>query len=86
MLVCFGVSWPMSVLKLLRAKTSAGKSFFFLWLVFIGYVCGIMHKVFYDMNIVIALYVFNLTVVGIDIALSYRYRNNIPQAEAVGQA
>lgn len=74
MLLCFGASWPASVHKLYKTKTSAGKSFLFLWLIFIGYVCGTTHKVLYSRDLVIFLYLFNLSVVSLDIALSYRYR------------
>ncbi len=74
MLVCFGVSWPLSIVKLLRSKTSAGKSFWFLWLVLLGYVLGTCHKVFYHLDPVIVLYLFNGLCVLIDILLSYRYR------------
>jgi len=47
-----------------------------LWLVFIGYLCGITHKILYSRDFVIALYVFNGLMVSADIVLSYRYREN----------
>jgi hypothetical protein len=77
MLVCFGASWPASVRKLWIGKTSEGKSFLFLWLIFIGYICGTTHKMYYSRDLVIGLYIFNLCMVGIDISLSYRYRKRV---------
>ena len=41
MVVCFGLSWPMSVLKSYRARTAKGKSLFFLVMICIGYVYAI---------------------------------------------
>jgi len=45
MLICFGVSWPFAVYKTWKTKTSESKSMVFLWLVFVGYLSGIAHKV-----------------------------------------
>lgn len=44
MVVCFGISWPMSVIKSYRARTAKGKSLFFLIMIFTGYICGIAAK------------------------------------------
>ena len=74
MLICFGTAWPLSIIKLLRSKTSAGKSFFFLYVIFCGYLSGILFKIYKGIDEIIILYVFNLLMVGIDIFLSYRYR------------
>ena len=74
MLVCFGASWPFAVYRTYRSKTSAGKSFVFLWLVLIGYVSGCLHKIVYAMDAVIVLYALNGALVLADLILSYRYR------------
>jgi hypothetical protein len=84
MLICFGVSWPLSIFKLLKSKTSAGKSFWFLWLVLLGYVLGTCHKIFYHLDPVIALYVFNGLCVLVDLMLSYRYRRPVDAPHPVG--
>lgn len=44
MLLAFGVSWPISILKMLRTGQVAGKSPLFLTLVFCGYLCGVGAK------------------------------------------
>lgn len=44
MVVSFGMSWPLNVLKSYRARTTKGKSLPFLVLIFAGYICGIASK------------------------------------------
>ena len=44
MLICFGVSWPPAIIKTLRVKNPAGKSFIFMTLVLTGYLSGIIGK------------------------------------------
>jgi hypothetical protein len=74
MLICFGASWPFSVYKTWKIKTSEGKSMIFLWLVLIGYLCGIAHKIVFSLDFVILLYILNGLLVFADICLCYRYR------------
>ena len=45
MLVCFGASWPMSLLKTIRVKNPTGKSVIFMYLILIGYFSGILNKI-----------------------------------------
>ena len=77
MLVCFGVSWPLSILKALRTKEVRGKSPLFMAVICTGYACGVTHKLLYAMDWVIWLYALNLVLVATDLALYYRYRNNV---------
>ena len=44
MLICFGVSWPMSVYKNIKAKTAKAMSLGFILLITMGYVAGIAAK------------------------------------------
>ncbi len=74
MLVGFGVGWPFAVWRTWRSKHVEGKSAVFLWCVLGGYVSGILHKAFYSLDPVIALYAFNGLMVALDIVLYYRYR------------
>ena len=75
MLVCFGAAWPFSLYRSYRSRTNAGKSLFFLVVVFVGYVSGILHKVFFNPDPVIGLYILNGTMVAGDILLYFRNRN-----------
>ena len=72
MLVCFGVAWPFSIARSYRSRSNAGKSVVFLVIVFLGYVSGSLHKILYDLDAVLALYVLNGLMVATDIALYYR--------------
>ena len=46
MLVCFGLAWPFSIAKSLRTRQVGSKSLVFLVVVFVGYVAGVLHKIF----------------------------------------
>lgn len=72
MLVCFGASWPFSIAKSIRSKSTKGKSLVFLNLVMIGYVFGIVHKVLYNFNWVTWAYVALLAMVVTDLVLYWR--------------
>ena len=39
MVFCFGISWPLSIIKSYRARTSQGKSIVFLMFILVGYAC-----------------------------------------------
>lgn len=75
MLICFGASWPFAVLKTYQTKNVKGKSRLFLSLVILGYICGIINKILYSMDIVIWLYVLNLLLVSADAFLVVLYKN-----------
>ncbi len=72
MLICFGISWPFSVVRSYRASSVKGKSFLFLLLLLLAYTAGILHKSLFSFDIVIALYIFNFVIVSLDIALYIR--------------
>ena len=74
MLVCFGASWPVSIYKSWTSRTAKGKSFLFTCLLFVGYIFGILHKVFYGRDAVIALYALNLVLISVDMCLYFRNR------------
>ena len=44
MLVLFGISWPISLAKSIKSKSTKGKSLIFLILIDIGYICGMASK------------------------------------------
>jgi hypothetical protein len=75
MLFCFGASWPLAIYKTYKSKNPVGKSLPFLYLVFIGYTSGILHKYLHAYNWVIYLYIANLLMVGVDIVLTHYYHN-----------
>ena len=74
MLLCFGASWPMNVIKSWKARTTKGKSLAFLILIFFGYICGIASKLLAPSFkwYVLFFYVLNFVMVGADLCLYYR--------------
>ena len=72
MLLCFGISWPLSIAKAVRTRTVAGKSPLFMGIVMLGYASGITHKIIYNPDWVTALYAINLVMVAIDMGLYFR--------------
>jgi hypothetical protein len=80
MLVCFGISWPISVIKTLRTKNVTGKSPLFMGIVCLGYLSGVIHKILYLYDPVILLYIVNLLVVAFDLFLYYHY---LPSVKSV---
>lgn len=74
MLLCFGAAWPFSIVRSWKARTTAGKSGIFLWIVLGGYLAGIAHKIFYNYDGVIFFYLLNTLLVATDIAIFHRNR------------
>ena len=80
MIVSFGASWPLNVIKSYKTRTTEGKSIAFLYLIFFGYIAGITSKFVnpeYMGNIgtkwyVLFFYFLNLFMVTADLILYYR--------------
>lgn len=82
MIVSFGCSWPMNVMKSYKARTAKGKSLSFLCLIVFGYIAGIASKftneaymaAFSQKWYVLFFYFLNLSMVCADLALYFRNR------------
>ena len=80
MVVSFGASWPLNVMKSYKARTTKGKSLPFLCLIFFGYIAGIASKLLNEAYMasiaskwyVLFFYVLNLIMVGVDLCLYIR--------------
>lgn len=80
MIVSFGASWPLNVIKSYKARTTKGKSLGFLCLIFLGYVAGISSKILNESYMasfsskwyVLFFYVLNLLMVGADLCIYFR--------------
>ena len=82
MLICFGLSWPISVYKSFVSKSTKGKSVVFMVAIIIGYVAGISGKLASGaINYVLIMYIINIIMVGIDFALYFVNRHNEKKAE-----
>jgi len=82
MIVSFGCSWPLNVIKSYRARTTKGKSLGFLLLISFGYIAGIASKFvnkdymahFSEKWYVLFFYVLNFIMVGADLVMYVRNR------------
>lgn len=75
MLLCFGLAWPFSIYRSYTSRQNTGKSLTFLFILLLGYILGIFHKIFYNFDSVIYLYLLNSVLVSIDIALFFRNKH-----------
>ena len=91
MLICFGLSWPISIRKSIVSCSTKGKSIAFEYFVWLGYAFGVMGKLLAPQkSYVLIPYLLNLVMVSIDIALYARnkkledcavFHNEITDAE-----
>ena len=73
MLICFGLSWPISVYKSYTSGSTKGKSVLFTFAIIVGYIAGIIGKIIgNNINYVLALYLVNLAFVLVDLGLYFR--------------
>ncbi|MBO5357010.1 MAG: hypothetical protein J6A95_04505 [Clostridia bacterium] len=80
MVICFGISWPLSIYKSATSKSTKGKSPYFTMAIITGYVAIIIGKIVlgeftYWLDILkFVLYIVNLVMVSTDLALYFRNR------------
>lgn len=72
MLICFGAAWPFSIYKAYISRSTQGKSVSFLIVILIGYVAGILNKIFNQYDAVVYLYLLNFIMVLIDLLIYFR--------------
>ena len=76
MLICFGVSWPISVYKSYKSRSTKGKSPIFILAIIVGYVAGIAGKFAGgQITYVLVFYCLNLSVVSTDLLLYARNKH-----------
>lgn len=72
MLVCFGFSWPITVVKNIKSKTAKSMSLGFILLIIVGYIAGILAKVqMHLFNYVLLIYIINLIIVSINLLVYF---------------
>lgn len=95
MILCFGLSWPISIRKSWISRTAKGKSLFFECFIWIGYVFGIIRK-FIQLSLATGpmgwlfylgwfFYVLNIVEITIDMALYFRNVKLDKEREAAGK-
>ena len=73
MVVCFGVSWPLSIYKSYKSRSTRGKSVVFLFFIAAGYLFGIGAKLYTgNITYVLFFYALNTCMVFTDIILYFR--------------
>ena len=80
MLIAFGASWPLNLIKSYKARTAKGKSPAFLMLILCGYICGVISKFLNpaymeqigDKWYVLAFYALNFIMVFADLCMYFR--------------
>ena len=73
MLICFGFSWPLNVIKAYKAKTAKGMSLPFILLIISGYIAGISAKIISgQINYVLLVYILNLAIVSLNVFIFIR--------------
>lgn len=87
MLVCFGLSWPLNLMKSIRSRTAKGKSILFQYAILAGYVFGIIGKfVSGTVTYVLVIYFINLFMVAADTCFYYRNRRLDRERDAAAAA
>lgn len=82
MLICFGFSWPINMIKSYKLRSAKSMSLPFLLLIFGGYVMGVAAKIikYCDPNLpdptwyLMTIYVINLFMLGASLAVYFRNR------------
>lgn len=82
MVLSFGASWPFSVVRSYKSKSTRGKSPVFLCLIIFGYIAGIIAKLtnetymasFSQKWYVLIFYVINMLMVTADLLIYIRNR------------
>lgn len=86
MLLCFGASWPISVVKNIKAKTAKSMSVSFILLIIVGYIAGISAKLInHKINYVLIVYLLNLLAVSMNLVVYFINRRHDRAAESANK-
>ncbi len=86
MLICFGLSWPMNLLKNIKAKSAKTMSLQFILLIIAGYIAGICAKFYnHKFNYVLAVYLLNLAVVSANLVVYFINRHYDQQTQLMNR-
>lgn len=86
MVICFGISWPLNIIKAWRARSTKGMSLLFYCFIWLGYIFGITSKVvrsvseqlrFLEVSPVYVwfFYILNALMVSVGIAIYFRNKH-----------
>ena len=69
MLICFGISWPFSVVRNIKAKTAKGMSIEFTLLIIVGYIGAKIYSG--NVGFVLFVYILNLVMVSANLVVFF---------------
>ena len=76
MLICFGCSWPINLVKNYKCRSAKGMSLPFILLLMVGYIAGISAKFILGVNVhnayVLVVYLLNLAMVTANLFVYFR--------------
>ena len=73
MMLCFAAAWPFNIARAWRARTAIGSSPWFMVVIEVGYILGMINKVVNDdVNYVFACYVLDFILVRSGLAIFVR--------------
>lgn len=73
MMLCFAAAWPFNIAREWKARTAIGSSPWFMVVIEVGYILGMINKVVNDdVNYVFAFYVLDFILVLIGLAIFVR--------------
>ncbi|MBK5200336.1 MAG: hypothetical protein JJE21_02260 [Spirochaetaceae bacterium] len=73
MIICFGLSWPLSIRRSITSKSTQGKSLMFMVFILIGYFAGVASKMLTQTyNLAFYFYFPNIIMVATDIVLYFK--------------
>ncbi len=76
MMICFGFSWPMNLVKNYQSRTAKSMSLPFILLLIAGYTAGIIAKVMLgQLNWVLVIYLINLAMILANLCVYFRNKN-----------
>ncbi|MGI6201237.1 MAG: hypothetical protein ACOYJA_10735 [Christensenellales bacterium] len=82
MIISFGISWPLSIVRSVKSRSTKGKSLLFMCFIVFGYICGVVSKCLTQtFNLAFWFYFPNIIMVSADIALYFRNKGIERRAE-----
>lgn len=87
MLVCFGLSWPINLIKNFKAGTAKSMSLKFILLIILGYIAGISTKfITHQFNYVLIVYFINIAIVSLNLGVYFLNKHKDKVNEKNGNA
>lgn len=84
--VFIACAWPISIVRMLRKKSTKGKSIIFSFILLLGYVFGIGHKVLFRLDWVLAVYILNFCLITADAIVFFYIRSKYEKPTAQKEA